>query len=159
MPATQWTFFCCLHLDMNFGKTDNDWFEDSMVTNNLFENDVNGWITSGGAADGYYGTTGIGASLKGGKYFRSGTTTITPYTYLTAFTNNSSHYTLSNGMDARVGVERSMVAEAGVNTAHTFTLRNGTQLQPYVQLAVTEEFDNDNHVDVNDDGHFVNDLS
>ena len=51
------------------------------------------------------------------------------------------------------------MAETGVNVGHKFTLKNGANLQPYAGVAVTQEFIDDNKVDVNDDGYFKNDLS
>mgnify|MGYP003365311193 CR=1 FL=1 len=175
--TTRGLFFTYSHSDLDFdrggdGNVDsysvggyasyldnNGGFIDGVIKGSRFENDVNGRMTSGGAADGYYATNGLGASLKGGKYLHYGATTITPYLSLTGFTTDSSHYTLSNGMHAHVGNERSVLAEAGLNAAHAFTLKDGAVLQPFVQLAVTQEFIDDNHVDVNSDGHFDNDLS
>ncbi len=72
---------------------------------------------------------------------------------------DNSEYTLSNGMYAHVGNGRSVQAEAGVNVGHRFTLKNGATLQPYFGAAVTQEFIDDNEVDVNSDGHFQNDTS
>ena len=124
---------------------------------NRFGNDVNGKMTSGAAANGYYNTTGIGANLQGGKYFYLGDSYIAPYASVTGFTSNTSDYTLSNGMKAHVGSQRSVMGETGVNLGHKFAVK-GAQVQPYLKLAVTQEFIDDNAVKVNDD-HFTNDLS
>ncbi|EPF2244841.1 autotransporter outer membrane beta-barrel domain-containing protein [Citrobacter werkmanii] len=137
----------------------NGFYLDGILKANRFENDVNGRMTSGGAAEGYYHTNGLGAHIQGGKNFNFGNSYVAPYIAVTAFTTDSSDYTLSNGMRANVGNERSLLAEAGANIGHAFTLKNGATLQPYVGAAVTQEFIDDNNVDVNDDGHFTNDLS
>lgn len=138
---------------------DNGVYLDGILKANRFENNVNGRMTSGGAADGYYDSNGLGIHLEGGKYFHLGETYIAPYAAFTAFTTDNSEYTLSNGMYAHAGNERSVQAEAGVNVGHRFTLQNGATLQPYFGAAVTEEFVDDNEVDVNNDGHFKNDTS
>ena len=62
-------------------------------------------------------------------------------------------------MNAHVGNERSVQAEAGLTVGHTVMLENGATLQPYASAAVTQELIDDNRVDVNDDGHFTSDLS
>ncbi|MGR7464154.1 autotransporter outer membrane beta-barrel domain-containing protein [Klebsiella aerogenes] len=138
---------------------DSGVYLDGILKANRFENDVNGRMTSGGAADGYYDSNGLGIHLEGGKYFHFGETYIAPYAAFTAFTTDNSEYTLSNGMYAHVGNGRSVQAEAGVNVGHRFTLKNGATLQPYFGAAVTQEFIDENEVDVNSDGHFQNDTS
>jgi outer membrane autotransporter protein len=175
--VTRGLFFSYSHSDVDFDRGgdgnvdsysvgayasylhDNGFYLDGILKANHFENDVNGRMTGGGAADGYYDTNGVGAHIQGGKYFHFGDTYIAPYAAVTAFTTDSSDYALSNDMQAHVGNERSVLAEAGVNVGHKFTLKNGATLQPYAGAAVTQEFIDDNKVDVNDDGHFTNDLS
>ncbi|ELX2369138.1 autotransporter outer membrane beta-barrel domain-containing protein [Salmonella enterica] len=175
--VTRGVFFSYSHSDVNFDRGgdgnvdsysvgayasylhDNGFYLDGILKANHFENDVNGRMTGGGAANGYYDTNGTGAHIQGGKYFHFGETYIAPFAAVTAFTTDNSDYTLSNGMQAHVGNERSVLIEAGVNVGHKFVLKNGTTLQPYVGAAVTQEFIDDNKVDVNHDGHFTNDLS
>lgn len=175
--TTQGLFFSYSHSDVAFdrggdGNVDsyslggyasyldnNGAYIDGIIKGNRFENDVNARMTSGGAADGYYDTNGIGAHIEAGRYFHRDATWFKPYAALTAFTTDNSEYNLSNGMNAHVGNERSVQAEAGLTVGHTVMLENGATLQPYASVAVTQEFIDDNRVDVNDDGHFTNDLS
>ncbi|MBJ3591169.1 autotransporter outer membrane beta-barrel domain-containing protein [Salmonella enterica subsp. enterica serovar Saintpaul] len=138
---------------------DDGYYIDGILKANRFENDVNGKMTGGGAADGYYHTNGAGLHIQGGKYFHFDETYVAPYVAVTGFTSDSSDYALSNGMQAHVGSTRSLMAEGGVNVGHKFTLNNGAVLQPYVGVAATQEFIDDNKVEVNNDGHFENDLS
>lgn len=175
--VTRGAFFSYSHSDVDFDRGgdgnvdsysvgayasylhDNGLYLDGILKANHFENDVNGRMSSGGAANGYYDTNGVGVHLQGGKYVRSGTTYVAPYVAITGFTTDNSNYRLSNDMQAHVGNERSVLAEAGVNAGHKFTLKPGITLQPYAGAAVTQEFISDNQVNVNEDGHFTNDLS
>ena len=70
---------------------------------------------------------------------------------------DSSRYRLSNGMQARVDAQRSLLAEGGINVGHEFSVKSASVV-PYLKLAAVQEFANGNDVKVNDD-RFVNDLS
>jgi outer membrane autotransporter protein len=173
--STQGLFFSYSHSDVDFDRSgdgnvdsysvgayasylhNSGFYFDGVLKVNRFGNDVNGQMTSGEAANGYYNTTGLGVNLQGGKYFYFGDSYIAPYASVTGFTSNTSDYTLSNGMKAHVGSQRSVIGETGVSLGHQFVVQ-GAQVQPYLKLAVTQEFIDDNAVKVNDD-HFTNDLS
>ncbi len=136
----------------------NDGFYlDGIVKVNRFENDVNARMTSGASADGSYNSSGIGASVQGGKYFYAGKTYFAPYLSITGFMTDSSRYRLSNGMQARIDAQRSLLAEGGINVGHEFSVKSASVI-PYLKLAAVQEFANGNDVKVNDD-RFVNDLS
>ncbi|WP_448885080.1 autotransporter outer membrane beta-barrel domain-containing protein [Citrobacter telavivensis] len=137
----------------------NGLYVDGIVKVNRFENDVKGRMTGGGAANGSYSAYGAGAHLESGMRLSAGDLGITPYAAFTGFTTDSNKYTLSNGMRAEVGNTRIARAEAGLKTDYHVTLNNGVEIQPWVKAAVRREYADDNKVNVNDDGHFVNDLS
>lgn len=175
--TTQGVFFSSSHSDAKFDRggggdvdslslggyasylDDNGGYIDGIVKANRLDHDVSARMTSGSTAGGDYDTSGLGAHIEAGRYFRRGSTWFKPYGALTAFTTGNTAYHLSNGMQAHVGNARSVRAEAGVNAGLTLALDNGMTLQPYAGIAVTQEFIDDNRVEVNQDGHFVNDLS
>jgi len=130
---------------------------DGVLKANHFGNEINGRMTSGAAAHGDYNTTGIGAHLQGGKYFYFGQSFIAPYASVTGFTSNSSDFSLSNGMKGHTDPQRSVTGETGISLGHKFVV-HGAQVQPYLKVAVTQEFIDDNTVKVNED-HFTNDVS
>jgi len=130
---------------------------DGVLKANHFGNEINGRMTSGAAAHGDYNTTGIGAHLQGGKYFYFGQTFIAPYASVTGFTSNSSDFSLSNGMKGHTDPQRSVTGETGISLGHKFVV-HGAQVQPYLKVAVMQEFIDDNTVKVNED-HFTNDVS
>ncbi|KGT87023.1 hypothetical protein NG99_24415 [Erwinia typographi] len=173
--TTKGIFFSYSHSDVSFnrgGKGDVDSYSlgaytsylhdsgfwlDGVFKVNRFGNNIDARMTSGTIASGYYNTTGIGTNLQGGKYFYFGDSYVTPYAAITGFTSNTSDYTLSNGMKAHVSPQKSVTGETGVSFGHKFVV-HGALVQPYIKLAVTQEFIDDNKVKVNDD-HFTNDLS
>jgi outer membrane autotransporter protein len=136
---------------------DSGFYLDSVLKANSFGNDVHARMSSGSVASGDYNTNGIGVNLQGGKYFYIGDSYLVPYVAATGFTSNTSYYMLSNGMKAYVDAQHSVIGETGVNMGHQFKLRDA-QIQPYIKLAVAQEFIDNNDVKVNED-HFTNDLS
>lgn len=137
----------------------NGFYVDGIVKFNRFENDVKGRMTSGGEAHGDYSANGVGGHLESGMRLPYGDIGVTPYAAFTGFTAGSSKYKLSNGMRADVDHTRIVRGEAGVKTDYRTTLKNGAELQPWLKAAVRQEFADNNRVNVNNDGHFVNDLS
>lgn len=175
--TTQGVFFSSSHSDVDFDRggsgdvdsfalggyasyrDDNGLYIDGIFKANNFDHDVNARMTSGGKADGDYDTLGVGGHIEAGMYLHQDNIWLKPYGALSAFTSDNTEYRLSNGMQAHVDNTRSIRAEGGLNAGMTFALDNGMTLQPYAGVAITQEFVDDNHVDVNDDGHFTNDLS
>ena len=133
------------------------YYVDGILKTNNFAHDVNARMNSGTLAWGSYDSSGIGAHLQTGKYFHFDKTWVAPYVALSTFTSDSSDYTLSNGMRAQVGKQRSMIGEVGVQVGHSLEY-NGAKIQPYFRAAVSNEFIDDNEVKVNEDT-FTNDLS
>ncbi|MHA6313566.1 autotransporter outer membrane beta-barrel domain-containing protein (plasmid) [Pantoea sp. S-LA4] len=136
---------------------DSGLYFDGVLKINRFRHDINARMTSGTVAEDSYTTTGIGTNLQAGKYFHLGAFYIAPYASVMGFTSTSQDYALSNGMKAHSGAQHSVIGEAGVNLGHEFLIQDA-QIQPYLKLAVAQEFIDDNEVRVNDD-RFTNDVS
>jgi outer membrane autotransporter barrel domain len=132
-------------------------YADGVLKANHFSNDTDARMSSGGKASGGYSTNGVGLHLQGGKYFYFDNAYIAPYVALSTFTSDSSEYSLSNGMKARVDTQRSVTGETGIRMGHKFEIK-GVQAEPYFRMAVAREFVDNNEVKVNDD-RFINDLS
>lgn len=130
---------------------------DGIVKLNRFGNDVNAQMTGGTLADGDYNTTGLGANIQGGKYFYFNEIYVAPYIAMSGFTSNSNDYSLSNGMHAHIGPQRSLIGETGVASGYKLNIK-GADVQPYIKIGLAQEFINDNAVKINDD-RFKNDLS
>lgn len=137
----------------------NGVYIDGIAKLNRFENEINGRMSSGGAAKGHYSVYGAGAHLESGLRLSEGRWGATPYLAVTGFVADNYHYSLSNGMQAKADNTTMMRAEAGLKTDYRMTLQNGMTLQPWLKASVNQEFADNNRVSVNDDGQFVNDLS
>lgn len=137
----------------------NGFYVDSIVKFNRFENDVQGRMTGGGAANGDYNAYGAGAHLESGIRLAHDDLSVTPYTALTGFATDSNKYRLSNSMHADVDNTYIMRAEAGLKADYRMRLDNGVEIQPWLKTSVRQEFADDNRVKVNNDGKFVNDQS
>ncbi|MNC02872.1 Adhesin/invasin TibA autotransporter precursor [compost metagenome] len=172
---TSGAFFSFSHSDIDFDRDGdgnvNSWsvgayasylnhtgfYIDGVVKVNRFANEVNARMSSGASADGDYKTSGIGATMQGGKYFYFGESYIEPYASVTGFTSDSSEYRLTNGMKASVNSQRSVIGETGISIGHKFVVHKAV-IQPFARIGIAREFIDDNAVKVNDDP-FTNDLS
>ncbi len=174
---TQGVFFSQSHSDMHFrGKGtggadvdayaggiyaawqhDSGYWLDGILKLNRFRHDIDARMTSGTAVKGRFSTTGVGAALKGGHDFHPGKAIVTPYISLTGITVNSASLALNNGMKARIGSQKSLLAAAGVTTAYPVTIGQAV-LHPYIGARVERETVKTNRVWVNGD-RFTNDLS
>ncbi|EMY7928928.1 autotransporter outer membrane beta-barrel domain-containing protein [Klebsiella aerogenes] len=61
---------------------------------------------------------------------------------------NGVDYSLANGLTAKDGSYKSLRAEGGVNTGITLAIHN-TEVRPYLHLAVADETENNNKMDIN----------
>ena len=133
------------------------WLE-SVLKGNQFNQHLNARMSSGGHADGSYTTPGIGGSLTAGYDFRLANTTYSPFIGFTAFTSQSDDYALSNGMQAHPGTAKSALAQAGMRISQQISIDNGTQLTPWLKVALEQELVHNNEVRVNED-RFNNDIA
>ncbi|RRZ91564.1 autotransporter outer membrane beta-barrel domain-containing protein [Erwinia sp. 198] len=175
--AWQGIFFSYGHSDMRFrgkgiGKADIDswsggfygsWQHDAgdwlngVLKLNHFMHEVRARMTSGGAADGNFSTNGVGVSVKAGHDFQAGAGKVTPWIGVIGFTGKSSDLTLSNGMVAHTGPQRSLIAAVGVRTEYEIQIRE-TLLYPWASVGLERETVTKNRVRINGET-FNNELS
>lgn len=175
--AWQGVFFSYGHSDMRFrgkgiGKADIDswsggfygswqhdagYWLDGVLKLNRFTHEVRARMTSGGAANGSFNTMGIGTGIKAGKHFLVGAGKVTPWIGATGFTSNSSTLSLNNGMKARIGPQRSLIAAVGIRTEYAIQVRE-TLLHPWASIGLEREMVTKNRVRINGE-IFKNELS
>ncbi|WP_380182496.1 autotransporter outer membrane beta-barrel domain-containing protein [Kalamiella sp. sgz302252] len=175
--ALQGLFFSYSHSDMRFrgkgiGKADIDswsggvygsWLHDAdywldgALKVSRFSHEVKARMSGGGAANGDFHTTGIGATLKAGKNFHIEAATLTPWLAVTGFTGKSSNLSLNNGMKARIGPQRSLTSAAGLKVEYKVDIAQA-ELYPWASVSVEKETVKSNRVRINSD-RFKNDLS
>ncbi len=136
---------------------DSGYWLDGILKLDRFRHDIDARMTSGSAAKGHFSTTGVGAALKSGHDFHPGKATVTPYLSLTGITVSSASLALTNGMKARIGSQKSLIAAAGITTAYPVQIGEAI-VHPYAGARIERETLKNNRVWVNGD-RFTNDLS
>lgn len=175
--ALRGIFFSYGHSDMRFrgkgiGKADIDswsgglygrwqhnkgYWLDGALKINRFMHEIRARMTSGGAADGSFNTYGIGSGIRAGKAFQAGAAKVTPWIAVTGFTGKSSNLSLSNGMAADIGPQRSLTTAAGIRVE--YAAQSGpVLLRPWASVSVERESVKSNRTKINGDT-FKNELS
>lgn len=137
-------------------RADNGVFVDGTLKGEHVKNDMDVVSTDGGYAHGNYSTNGYGASLRAG-YHWAATPALwaEPYAKVSYIRYNGVDYRLSNDLRAKDDDYTSLRVEGGANVG-TMLQAGSVTLKPYLHLAVADETEGDNIVDINgvqvDDG-------
>ncbi|EQA1583310.1 autotransporter outer membrane beta-barrel domain-containing protein [Enterobacter hormaechei] len=132
---------------------------DAVIKGNHFSNNLNARMTDGTAVTDSYSQNGIGGSLETGWTISlQQSFWIEPYARMTAFRAEDKDISLSNEMTAKLGNDKSVQGEVGVNAGKDFTL-GSAKVRPYIKAAVAREFVKNNDVRINDQYTFNNDFS
>lgn len=135
------------------------YYFDAVLKANRFHNKAKVSMSDATRAKGDYDATGLGGSVEFGRHMPlAGNWFVEPYGQLSAVVIGGKDYDLSNGMRAEGDQTRSLLGKVGSVVGRNLQLANGTQVQPYVRVAVAHEFAKANRVQVNDN-LFNNDLS
>lgn len=135
------------------------WYFDGVIKYNHFQNDADAIMSNGVAAHGSFGNNGIGMTLEFGRHLEFGDHWfVEPYAQLSMLRVGGDDFSLSNGMTSNTPHTGSVEARIGAAMGKSFNLPGGGKLQPYVKIAVVQEFVKSNQINVNGIG-FNNDLS
>ncbi|MFT0212178.1 autotransporter outer membrane beta-barrel domain-containing protein [Pseudomonas sp. F1_0610] len=138
---------------------DSGLYVDGVLKYNNFDTDVKATSTNGYSIAGSYKTKALGASVELGYSLQQASGMwYEPYARLSYSQISSKSYQLDNGMDVKLGKQKSIQGEAGVSIGHQFDFTAGT-VTPYVKAAVMHEFASNNKVTINNRYGFKNDLS
>lgn len=132
---------------------------DAVIKGNHFSNDLNARMADGTTVTGSYNQNGIGGALEAGwTVLMQEGFWIEPYARMTAFRAEEKNISLSNEMTAKLGQDKSVQGELGVNAGKDFSL-GSTTVRPYIKAAIAREFVKNNDVRINDEYNFNNDFS
>lgn len=138
---------------------DSGLYVDAVAKYNHFSTDVNARMTDNTPVKGSYSQDAFGGSLETGMTFRTPSPVwIQPYIRVTAMQARGEDVKLDNGMEANIDTTNSFQGEAGVATGLDVSVAGAT-VKPYISLAVSHEFVDNNQVTVNDTWDFDNDIS
>ncbi|VVE73058.1 putative autotransporter [Pandoraea captiosa] len=135
------------------------YYFETVVRYNHFQNDANVIMSDGTGAHGSFGENGVGATLEFGRHLKfNGEWFLEPYAHLALLRVGGDNFTLTNGMQSQTSHTGSVQLRVGAAFGKTVSLSGGGVIQPYLKLAVVQEFIKSNQVMVNGIG-FNNDLS
>lgn len=124
-----------------------------------FSNKLNARMSDGGTARADWNSLGYGLMVETGRQITVGeTTSLTPFVGVNAWLTPSENVTLSNGMTAETGDNRSLLAEAGVRMSTRLDVAE-MAVTPYVTLAVQQELVKSGSAQINDAYDFTNDFT
>lgn len=124
-----------------------------------FSNKLNARMSDGGTARAGWNSLGYGLMVETGRQITVGeTTSLTPFVGVNAWLTPSENVTLSNGMTAETGDNRSLLAEAGVRMSTRLDVAE-MAVTPYVTLAVQQELVKSGSTQINDAYDFTNDFT
>ncbi len=138
---------------------ESGFYFDGVLKLNRLHSESNVAMSDGRKAKGNFDQNAVGASGEFGRHITlDDGFFVEPYGQLAAVIIQSQSYELDNGLQAKGDRTASVVGKAGVTAGRNIQLDSGSILQPYLRTAVAHEFNQSNHVFVNDN-KFNNDLS
>ncbi len=140
--------------------SESGYYVDALIKANRFQNGSDVLMSDGRRTGGNYDTHGVGGSVEVGKHIKlPDGWFVEPYAQLSALWVQGKKYDLDNGMQARSNHADSLLGKVGSHVGRQFALPGGGSVQPYVKVAVAQEFAKTNRVKINDTYSFSNDLS
>lgn len=130
--------------------SESGYYIDALIKANRFENKADVRMSDGVKSEGDYSNYGIGGSVEAGKHIRLGDGWfVEPYAQVSSLWVQGEDYGLDNGLEARSNNADSFVGKLGSHLGRTIALAKGGFVQPYVKVAVAQEFAQSNKVKVN----------
>jgi len=126
---------------------------------NHYNNDAHVRMSDGTGASGEFGEHSVGMTAEFGRHmaFANGWF-VEPYVHLALLRVGGDNFSLTNGMQSNTSNTGSVQARIGAAFGKTLSLAGGGQIQPYLKLALVQEFVSSNKITVNGIT-FNNDLS
>ena len=125
-------------------------YVDGLFKVNRFSNDARVVMSDGAGAQGDYRATGVGGQVEIGKTYELASGWYAePFAQLAALRIGSFDYALDNGMTAHGNAYGSVQGRIGATFGRNLKLDNGGIFQPYVRVAVAQEFVDSNKLRIN----------
>lgn len=125
-------------------------YVDGLFKINRFSNDARVVMSDSTGAQGDYSATGVGGQVEIGKTYQLASGWYAePFAQLSALRIGSFNYDLDNGMIAQGDDYESVQGRIGATFGRNLKLDNGGIFQPYVRVAVAQEFIDSNKLRVN----------
>ncbi|MBX8489114.1 autotransporter outer membrane beta-barrel domain-containing protein [Pseudomonas cichorii] len=137
---------------------DDGYYLDGVLKFNSFRNKSDVAMSDASKAKGDYTNTGVGASVEFGRHIAlADDYFLEPFAQLASVVIQGDRYRMDNGLQAKNGDTQSILGKVGSSVGRNIALKDGGVLQPYLRVAVAQEFSRSNDVKVND-SRFDNNL-
>ncbi|WP_431194303.1 autotransporter outer membrane beta-barrel domain-containing protein [Pseudomonas viridiflava] len=131
--------------------SDDGYYVDGVLKLNRFRNKADVAMSDASKAKGNYSNTGVGGWVEAGRHIKlADDYFLEPFAQLSSVVVQGQELRLDNGMKAKNARTRSVLGKVGTSLGRTVALKDGGVLQPYVRVAVAQEFSRRNEVKAND---------
>jgi outer membrane autotransporter protein len=130
---------------------EDGYYLDGVLKLNRFRNKADVAMSDATKAKGDYNNNGIGGSLEFGRHIKlADDYFLEPFAQVSSVVIQGDDYRLNNGLEAKNQRTQSVLGKVGTSVGRNIPLRDGGVLQPYVRVAMAQEFSRNNDVEVND---------
>lgn len=137
---------------------DDGYYLDGVLKFNSFRNKSDVAMSDASKAKGDYTNTGVGASVEFGRHIAlADDYFLEPFAQLASVVIQGDKYRMDNGLQAKNSDTHSVLGKVGSSVGRNIALKDGGVLQPYLRVAVAQEFSRSNDVKVNE-SRFDNNL-
>ncbi|WP_424815565.1 autotransporter outer membrane beta-barrel domain-containing protein [Pseudomonas viridiflava] len=130
---------------------DDGYYLDGVLKLNRFRNKAKVAMSDASQAKGDYSNSAVGGWVEFGRHIRlADDYFLEPFAQLSSVVVEGKDYRMDNGLKAKNDRTHSLLGKVGTSAGRTIALKDGGVLQPYVRVALAQEFSRSNEVSVND---------
>ncbi|MCQ9472240.1 autotransporter outer membrane beta-barrel domain-containing protein [Pseudomonas alliivorans] len=130
---------------------DDGYYLDGVLKLNRFRNKAKVAMSDASQAKGDYSNTAVGGWVEFGRHIKlADDYFLEPFAQLSSVVVEGKDYRMDNGLKAKNERTHSLLGKVGTSAGRSIALKDGGVLQPYVRVALAQEFSRSNDVSVND---------
>lgn len=130
---------------------DDGYYLDGVLKLNRFRNKAKVAMSDASQAKGDYSNTAVGGWVEFGRHIKlADDYFLEPFAQLSSVVVEGKNYRMDNGLKAKNDRTHSLLGKVGTSAGRSIALKDGGVLQPYVRVALAQEFSRSNDVSVND---------
>ncbi|WP_240009402.1 MULTISPECIES: autotransporter outer membrane beta-barrel domain-containing protein [Pseudomonas] len=130
---------------------DEGYYVDGVLKLNRFRNKADVAMSDASKAKGDYTNNGVGGWVEFGRHIKlADDYFLEPFAQLSSVVVQGQELRLDNGMKAKNDQTQSVLGKVGTSLGLSVALKDGGVLQPYVRVAIAQEFSRRNEVKAND---------
>ncbi|RMT79908.1 Outer membrane autotransporter barrel [Pseudomonas viridiflava] len=131
--------------------SDDGYYLDGVLKINRFRNKAKVAMSDASQAKGDYSNTAVGGWVEFGRHIKlADDYFLEPFAQLSSVVVQGQDYRMDNGLTAKNDHTHSLLGKVGTSAGRSIALKDGGVVQPYVRVAVAQEFSRSNEVSIND---------